>query len=55
MLTRIQLVTNHRTFNKSKCRVLHLGWDNLESMDKLGDETLESSPTERDEGGGSGW
>jgi len=34
-------------FNKSKCWVFHLGWDNLGYTYKLGDERLESSPVER--------
>ncbi|KAK4827810.1 hypothetical protein QYF61_021802 [Mycteria americana] len=41
-------ITNHMKFNKSKCRILHLGQGSLGYTHKLGVERLESSPTERD-------
>jgi len=37
-------------FNKSKCWVLHLGWDNPVYTHKLGGERLWRSPVERDLG-----
>ncbi|KAJ7411880.1 RNA-directed DNA polymerase from mobile element jockey-like protein [Willisornis vidua] len=43
-------ITNHRKFNKRKCQILHLGWDNPGCMYRLGNESLESSATERDLG-----
>ncbi|GAB0183360.1 cAMP-dependent protein kinase inhibitor alpha [Grus japonensis] len=43
-------ITNHMTFNKSKCRTLHLGWGNPGYMYKSEDKTLESSLAERDLG-----
>ena len=37
-------------FNKSKCKVFHLGQGNTHYQYKLGDEKIESSPGEKDLG-----
>jgi len=41
---------NPVTFNKAKCKVLHLGQSNAQYKYVLGDEGIESSPAEKDLG-----
>ena len=41
---------NGMKFNKSKCRILHLGRSNAGHKYKSGEEWLERSPEERDLG-----
>ena len=46
---------NFIRFNKSKCKVVHLGQGNLLYQYKVGDERIECSPAEKDLGGTGGW
>ncbi|KAJ7422533.1 rna-directed dna polymerase from mobile element jockey-like [Pitangus sulphuratus] len=48
-------ITNHRKFNKGKCRILQLGLCNPGCAYSLGNEMLESSATERDLGSWGQW
>ena len=41
---------NLMTFNKSKCKILHIGQGNSHYQYKLGDERIEGSPAEKDLG-----
>ncbi|KAK4816365.1 hypothetical protein QYF61_015679 [Mycteria americana] len=50
MLTNHWAMINGMKFSKSKCWILHPGWSNTGHKYKLGEEWLESSPTERDLG-----
>ena len=39
---------NLMSFNKAKCKVLHLGWGNPHNQYKLGDEKIETISAEKD-------
>ncbi|KAJ7411030.1 hypothetical protein WISP_104692 [Willisornis vidua] len=41
-------ITNHMEFNKGKSWILHLGWSSPRCTERLGNEMLDSSATERD-------
>jgi len=44
------IITNHMKFNKNKCWILNLGRCSPGYVYRLGDEMLDSNPTERDLG-----
>jgi len=41
---------NLASFNKAKCKVLHMRWGHLWYQYKVGDEGIEGSPAEKDLG-----
>ena len=46
---------NLMRFNKSNCKLLHLGQGNIHYQYKLGDERIERSPAKKRPGDTGGW